>query len=282
MITADDCGLTESINQAALALYDQGMVTTASIMTNFPAAPHAFELFVGRPNLGLGVHLNLSDGPAVLRDDLPSTIAVENGSFRSPLNTWIRSLWPYGEFMDDVEAEFRAQIGVFLETGLQPQHLTTHRHFHIVPALRDLVIDLAREYHIPWVRAYDLRDTSVPSVALALSKRTQRSPAATAHHHVGVPDHLIALRFWLNRDPQELLDELLTLEGIVELVAHPDFADDPAYPDDVAYLPEGRAAEMRYLERFCALLYAQASDRIVVQDFGTHWRPASPAESGVG
>ncbi len=41
IFTADDCGLTEGINQTVYDLHQQGVISAASVMTNFPAHEHA-------------------------------------------------------------------------------------------------------------------------------------------------------------------------------------------------------------------------------------------------
>src|SRR5437762_4661691 len=62
IVTSDDCGLSPGINLATLDLHAQGIVSSASVMTNFPSTQHALELFRAYPSLSVGVHLNLSEG----------------------------------------------------------------------------------------------------------------------------------------------------------------------------------------------------------------------------
>ena len=54
--------------------------------------------------------------------------------------------------LETVEEEWRAQIERALEAGLTIRFLNAHEHVHLWPSLRRLVVGLAEEYGIPWVR----------------------------------------------------------------------------------------------------------------------------------
>ena len=51
-----------------------------------------------------------------------------------------------------LRAEWRAQVERIAATGLPITHLDSHQHLHLFPGLRELALDLAREYAIPFVR----------------------------------------------------------------------------------------------------------------------------------
>ena len=55
IITADDCGVSEGINQTIYDLHRQGYISAASVMTNFPAQRHALELLRTCPDLDLAL-----------------------------------------------------------------------------------------------------------------------------------------------------------------------------------------------------------------------------------
>jgi predicted glycoside hydrolase/deacetylase ChbG (UPF0249 family) len=112
IVTADDCGLSEGINLAAVDLHQQGIVTHASVMSNFPSTPHALESLSRNPQSKIGVHLNLTDGFALSRPDqhLPSLAALLARSWDGTFRKWI-------------ETELDAQIQVLFRDGIQPDHL---------------------------------------------------------------------------------------------------------------------------------------------------------------
>ena len=49
IVTADDCGMSEGINQATYDLHKRGYISAASVMTNFPGYRHALERFSDCP-----------------------------------------------------------------------------------------------------------------------------------------------------------------------------------------------------------------------------------------
>ncbi len=248
-ITCDDCGISEGINSATARLHEQGLATAASIMTNMPAADHAFDLFAAYPDLELGVHLNISDGYPLTDIPAPSALTRSSGRFHHRLWAMIRTLLPTPHFMTLFEAELRGQIEVFSARGLTPGHITTHRHFHISPLLRPVVIKLAEAYGIPWLRAYRLSASIVPVNPFHSTGREDQQ-----YSPIFVPDHLINIKSWMRRDPAQLVAVLRDLEGVAEFIVHPCTLDDPTFPPEVYYKPHQRHAEMQYFTRAFALL----------------------------
>ncbi len=267
MITADDCGLSEAINDAAVALHRQGIVTAASVMTNFPATQHALALFRQHPALEVGVHLNLSDGFPLTAIPPNSDLTRSDGQFRDRYVLLARGLLPPQALLTLARAELRAQIDVLLAAGFAPAHLTTHCHFHALPALRDLVYSLADEYGVGWVRATDYRATSLP-FNLLLDKASR----ASHPHAFQVPDYLVSLKQWLEKPAPELLSELLSLGGTVEIVLHPGAKHDATFPPEVRYTPAERYKEVVYIEQLHRLL-RHGQHNIVIRRLLHHDRP---------
>lgn len=250
MITVDDCGLSEGINHATAELHEKGIVNTASIITSFPAAQHAFELFTQFPELEMGVHLNLTEGNPLVKPERPTALVDRTGRFRSRYHLFAQGLLGNQRFLDQVETELRTQIEVFLLNGIQPGHLSTHMHFHIVPSLRRIVVKLAQDYNIPWIRSFDILATVVPFS----SKTPFPSPTGIINDRVSMPNHLAGLYFWRSLNPGWLSAELIRLPGTVEIVVHAGLHNDPTFPANVPYAPKKRAAEKKYLERLFPLL----------------------------
>ncbi len=247
LVTADDCGLSQGINLATVELHQKGIVTAASVMTNFPASQHALELFAAYPMLQVGVHLNLTDGFALLRG--LSRLTFPDGRFRPAANLFARSLAPSREFLASIENELAAQINIVIQAGLRPNHLTTHLHFHTLPALRVIVFRLAERYRVEWVRTYRLRAMVIPFNPF-LRKRNSRLRTEA----VRVPDFMAVILYWLRRKPEDFAGALANLRGIVELVVHPGFEPDETFPEGIHHTPEERFRETRYLERLWQLL----------------------------
>ncbi|MDE1907534.1 MAG: ChbG/HpnK family deacetylase, partial [Rhodospirillales bacterium] len=66
IFSADDFGLTESVNEAVERANREGCLTQASLMVAAPAAEDAVRRAKALPGLNIGLHLVLVDGDSVL------------------------------------------------------------------------------------------------------------------------------------------------------------------------------------------------------------------------
>ena len=69
IVTADDFGLHEAVNEAVEKAHRDGVLTAASLMVGAPAANDAIARARRMPILRVGLHIVLADGPAVLPRD---------------------------------------------------------------------------------------------------------------------------------------------------------------------------------------------------------------------
>lgn len=251
IVTADDCGLSEGINASTQALHAEGIITTATVMMNFAATEDALQMVHNTPTLRAGVHLNLTDGYPLTDIDPDVGLIHHDGRFQSRALLFPRAMFPNNTWRDAVEAEMIAQIEAFAAlSGRQPDHLTTHMHFHIVPALRDMVIGLAESYGISWVRAFEPFSTVLPFNFL-----TQEPAELFQPDNLKItPDYITSIQAWLGQNPERLVETLLGLNGLIEIVVHPDTLDDTTYPPTMSHKPDARAKERDYLLRLAALI----------------------------
>ena len=141
IVNADDFGRSVGVDDGIMRAHRNGIVTSATLMTNAPATTHAAKFARETAALDVGVHLvvtyerPLSDPatvPSLVRDD---------GSFPRPDELLARDL-------DREEAlrEYRAQYARARELiGREPTHLDTHHWVHDHPALRWAIRALAGE-----------------------------------------------------------------------------------------------------------------------------------------
>ena len=59
MVNADDLGRSSLINQGIIRAHREGIVTSASLMTDREAFDEAVALAKANPQLGIGLHLDL-------------------------------------------------------------------------------------------------------------------------------------------------------------------------------------------------------------------------------
>ncbi len=144
ILTGDDFGASHRVNAAIIRAHRAGVLTAASLMVGAPAAGEAVTLARRHPELRVGLHLVLVDGPAVLPAARLHGLADATGSFpRSPLRQGVAiglrpAVGPV--LLREVQAQFRA----FAETGLRLDHVDGHHHLHMHPRVWPLVTAEAR------------------------------------------------------------------------------------------------------------------------------------------
>jgi hopanoid biosynthesis associated protein HpnK len=243
IVNADDFGWTEGVNRGIVEAHRNGIVTSTSLLANGAAFRHAVELAAENPRLGVGGHLNLSDGPPILpRWEVPSLVN-ENGVFWArPGNLFLRCRT--GKLrLEEVEREWAAQIERIGNAGIAITHLDGHKHVHMIPGLFSIALRLAQRYAIRAVRISVER--GVPRDALAangkratpkhwlqymlaggLALLTMDAPELARRAGIAFPDYFCGLTptGFLTKPAVENL--LLNLpEGSTELMCHPGYAD---------------------------------------------------------
>jgi hopanoid biosynthesis associated protein HpnK len=153
IVNADDFGLHTLVNEGILEGHNHGCISSTSIMASGLAFDEAVAIAKATPTLGVGVHLTLvGSGHTVCSPaDIPSLVNASGELMAS-----------YGQFLPiycsgqirlaEISRELTAQIEKVLESGLLITHFDSHQHMHVVPGIDDIVIDLARRYHISAVR----------------------------------------------------------------------------------------------------------------------------------
>ena len=129
IVNCDDLGMYHAVNAAVVESIERGIATSCSLMAPCPAAPDAMQLLRERPEIPFGVHLTLLRdgphhrwGPLTAKEMVPSLLDEAGELFT---NDRIPELLARAR-LDEVEREFRAQIGAVLDAGLAPSHLDWH------------------------------------------------------------------------------------------------------------------------------------------------------------
>ena len=239
IVNGDDFGLSPQVNAGILHAHQQGTLTSTSLMVTAPAWEEAVELARSTQSLGVGLHVTLVQGRAVLsRQHLRVIIDNEENFAHNP--TWAGLQYYFSRrAREEVRAECRAQLERFLETGLLLSHIDGHLNIHMHPVVMDALLTLAREYHIPAMRL--TREDLTTSLTLdprhALRKRWEsfvftslaRTTEKKLHNaFIPHPDHLFGLHQSGAVDESYLLGLLPRLQaGVTELYCHPSFLPCP-------------------------------------------------------
>ena len=120
IVNADDLGLSAGINRGILEAHERGIVTSASLMVDRPAAEAGAEIARRTRSLSVGLHAELD------RDD-ELTVTAET-----------------------CPAELERQLGRFEQlVGARPTHVDSHHHTHRDPRLHDVFVAFAERHALP-------------------------------------------------------------------------------------------------------------------------------------
>ena len=152
IVNADDLGWSAGVNAGIFRAHREGIVTSATLAANMPAAEDAVEQLREVPDLGVGVHLNVCQGPALSAAGRERLAGGDGVMELTGLEVIRRCILAARPTLAAIETEFDAQIRWCVDRGLAPTHLDSHRHIHAWPAVFRLVDRLCDRYDIPFVR----------------------------------------------------------------------------------------------------------------------------------
>ena len=264
IVNADDLGWTEGVNRGIVEAHRKGLVTSTTLLANGRAFATGIDAARENPELGIGVHLNLSDGPPTApADQVRGLLNGEGELDGGPVGMLLR-IARRGLRWEEVEREWDAQIRKIREAGIAPTHLDGHKHVHMLPGLFELALRLAKKHGIRAIRVAheesSLRSAlsagasqnrsvvlkqGIQARGLKLLARDARRLAdregiATSDYFCGM-----AQTGELTREGiEELLEKLP--EGTTELMCHPGYVDEELRKS-ATRLQESRETELDIL-----------------------------------
>jgi chitin disaccharide deacetylase len=152
IVTADDFGLTPGVNRGILRTFQDGIVTSASLLVTGSAFEEAVALARQNPELDVGLHVTLVEERAVLGHEMLPTLLDEAGQFPRTSGEFIRRAFLGRISWDEVEREIAAQIARFQNTGLRLSHVDSHQHLHMFLPVFQIVRRLTRGIDNVWIR----------------------------------------------------------------------------------------------------------------------------------
>jgi hopanoid biosynthesis associated protein HpnK len=227
IVTADDFGLHEAVNDAVRQAAVDGILTAASLMVAAPAAEAAVRLTPALPKLRVGLHLVLVDGNPVLAPRLVPALVDSNGRFLDSMVLNSIRFVTSRKIRAQLAAEIRAQFEAFARTGLELDHVNAHKHFHLHPLVLELVLRIGSEFGASAVRipqeplGYSRLAGAGTAAALllpwlAIMRRRLRASGIT------VNDQVFGVARSGRLDSQALLAILAQLPpGVTEIYLHP-------------------------------------------------------------
>jgi hopanoid biosynthesis associated protein HpnK len=218
IVTADDFGLHPRVNAGIERAHRDGVLKAASLMVAAPAAQDAVARARRLPNLRVGLHLVLADGPATLPAARIPALVGPDGRFGDAM---VRDGFRFF-FLPPVRRalarEIRAQFEAFAATGLPLDHVNAHKHFHVHPTVLSLVLSIGREFGLRAVRLpFEANAPWWLRPWIALMRR--RLARAGIFHN----DYVAGIAHTGGMDEAALLGALARMpaEGVGEIYCHP-------------------------------------------------------------
>jgi predicted glycoside hydrolase/deacetylase ChbG (UPF0249 family) len=151
IVHADDIGLGQSVNIATARAFDNGGITSGSVMVPCPGFSDFAAYYEEHQPLDVGIHITLTAewesykwGGITPAEEIPSLLD-ENGHFYPTVEAVAQHADPV-----EAEKEMRAQIEHALAMGIRPTHLDTHMgSVMATPELLRIYLKLGQEYELP-------------------------------------------------------------------------------------------------------------------------------------
>jgi hopanoid biosynthesis associated protein HpnK len=152
ILNADDFGRSSSINSAVKQAFQNGLLTSASLMVTGEAFYEAVVMARQMPDLAVGLHIVLIQGRPVLPPgDIPAIVEDDGTFMRNPARVWLNFLFNATARQQAVR-EMQAQFDRYAETGLPLTHVDGHLHLHMHPSIFRPLLPLAVQYRAKGLR----------------------------------------------------------------------------------------------------------------------------------
>jgi chitin disaccharide deacetylase len=218
IVNADDFGLSPGVTRGIIEAHQAGVVSSTSLMANMPGVLDAVQRAKHLPNLGVGLHFNLTyGGPLSDPARVPSLVDAE-GKFHKNHEVWTE---------EDVTTELHAQWKRVIHSGIIPTHLDSHHHIQRHPVVYLPMVRLARQAKLPMRKTY---------------------PKSFKAKHPTTTDRFISDVYFEGDGTERFIRHLESLRpGVTEMNCHPGYVDDTL--KEISSWTDVRETELRALTR---------------------------------
>ena len=225
VVVADDLGACVATNKGVLQAHREGIVTAASLLVGMPSSKAAAEAAAAQ-GLPLGLHVRLTTGPPLSPG--PATIGLARaGRFCALPQVLARLSLGGAELRRVLIEELRAQVQAFEGLVAQADHINSHHHLHLHPAVLEPFLEVASQAGFPALRWPVERGSSGASPvrwaqAQAFALLARRGRVSLASSGLFTSDHFRGLAAMGALNAQALAAILRGLpSGLTELMCHP-------------------------------------------------------------
>lgn len=153
IVNADDFGYTRGVNAGIIRAFQEGIVTSTTLMANGAAFEDAVKQAREHSGLRVGCHLVLVGGERAVAPS-KEVASLVDGAGRLPesLPALVGKLIFGSLWRAVIEREFRAQIEKVMKAGIVPTHLDSHKHTHLLPRVMEAMARVGVEFGIRRIR----------------------------------------------------------------------------------------------------------------------------------
>jgi len=146
IVNADDFGVSEPVNEAIIRAFNDGVLTSASLMVTGAAFEQAVMLAKENPGLAVGIHLVTVAGRSALpRSEIPSLVDQGGNFSNNPTAAGLKYYFS-PRARRQLRKELAAQFERFHSTGLPLSHIDGHLHLHVHPVIFNIALELGAKY----------------------------------------------------------------------------------------------------------------------------------------
>ena len=153
IITADDYGMCQIVDEAIDAGIKNNFISTTNVLVNMETLENAADLRERFPNISVGMHFNVTTGTPILEPCEIPTLVRKDGSFY-PLKEF-KKRYAKGLIKEcDLEKELCAQYELFHKTCGDADYWNTHENSALSTKTFPVFARVAKKYNIPATRTF--------------------------------------------------------------------------------------------------------------------------------
>ena len=236
----DDFGLSFGFNEAIKDSFIKGTTTSTSILANGKAYNNAVEIYKNHlKDIGIGIHLNLTDGKA----NVPE-LSDSYGDFNNTFLSLYHKIRSKSSLLKPIKIEFKKQIEKALNSGLPIDHIDSDKHIHMIPPIFEVTCLCAKEFNIKHVRLtreniYSVKPIrecftfqtieNIPKLII-LNSFSKINFNTAIKHSISVPDAFYGVLYTNEMTDNKIISALENAKrrsyNTVEILSHPGYIDD--------------------------------------------------------
>jgi predicted glycoside hydrolase/deacetylase ChbG (UPF0249 family) len=233
IINADDFGLDDGINRGIMHCYKKGAVNSISLIACASGYRDAVNLAHKRGIFTIGAHLTVTGSfrPVSLLEEVP-TLLTRKGTFHKGYINFLSRYFLGKINPDEIYVEFKNQIDRIRRDGFDITHLDSHHQIHMMPGILKLLVKIAEEEHIGYIRLA-LEKKLIKANPFDIRNRIRRvmllstcnlSKSILTESNIKYNDHFFG-HFYSGALSKDILSDMIANleDGLTEISCHPGY-----------------------------------------------------------